>query len=205
MKTQRAVSSEQILQAADAVASQHGISGLTIRRICAELGITSPAVYRHFASKDLIVDELIDRILARTELPGPDVGDWVECLRFYYLSVHDAVAPYAGLAARIARGFPTGPAAERNTNYITELYEFAGLTLEDETRSGSSLFFYVWGHLLASEAMLLDDRTSRDAFLWGLDRLLEAIRGQFFVPHKSTGSSNGNQKRSKRPVRLPPN
>src|SRR5579863_9971624 len=102
----RAVTSDEILDAADRVASRFGIDGLTFRRLCAELGATSPAVYTHFASKEEIVEALIDKVVARTQLPGSDSGDWIDRLRICFVSVHDAVGPYAGLASRLAQEIP---------------------------------------------------------------------------------------------------
>jgi AcrR family transcriptional regulator len=175
----------QILDAADVVARRDGLDNLTIRALCAQLGVTAPAVYRHFASKDLIVEEVVDRIIARTELPGPDGGDWAARLRTCYVSVHDEVQPYAGLAARMGHEMPGGPAAKRNGDYLDTLLRGAGIGQSDAGRIVYAVFVYVWGHLLAADSakhirgQVLDDTASRHQFLWGLDHLLESFRREF--------------------------
>jgi AcrR family transcriptional regulator len=179
------VTRAQVLDAADRVALADGIDGLTVRRISRELGVTAPALYRYFQSKELIVDEVIDGIIGRTELPGPEVGDWAERLRICYLSVHDQVAPYAGLAARMAHQMPRSPSAQRNKAFLDEVLGGAGLAPADANKITYAVFVYTWGHLLAAESARtiggghLDDEMSRQQFLWGLDHLLDSFRREF--------------------------
>lgn len=57
---------EQIINAAIAVVARHGVRGTTLVRIAAELGITYPALYAHFAGRrDILVaalDVLFEKI-----------------------------------------------------------------------------------------------------------------------------------------------
>jgi AcrR family transcriptional regulator len=73
----RSATSEEILGAADRLARREGIDKLTIRRLCADLQVTAPAIYSHFSSKDQLVAQLVDRILAGVDHPEADVDDWV--------------------------------------------------------------------------------------------------------------------------------
>jgi len=179
----RAATAEEILDAADRVAFQFGIEGLTIRKLCAELGVTSPAVYRHFASKDDIREALIDRIVVRTELPGSEAGDWIDRLRIVYVSVHDAVAPYDGLASRLAQEIPdVGQTRWATYAYLVELLKSVGLSTVNRRRVMSTLYKYVWGDLLIYPSLEVGARTARADFLWGLDCLLEIFRQELGVP-----------------------
>jgi AcrR family transcriptional regulator len=183
--SRRAVTTEQIVQAADRVARRDGLDQLTVRSLCAELGVTAPAVYRHFPTKDLIVDRVIDQIIERIVLPGPDEGDWVDRLRACYVSAHDEVGPYAGLAARMSHEMPKSPSARRNGAFLTRLLEEAGLDDADANKVIFAVFVYVWGHLLADNAartgrgQMLSENESRQQFLWGLDHLLDSFRREF--------------------------
>jgi hypothetical protein len=135
--------------------------------------------------KDLIVDLVIDDIIGRIELPGPEAGDWVERLRACFVSAHDEVAPYEDLAARMGHEMPTSPSARRNEVYLNQLFESAGLSETDARRVNLAVFVYVWGHLLAADSIkkvsggALGEEESREQFLWGLDRLLSAFRAEF--------------------------
>ena len=70
---------QAILDAAEAVAA-NGFDALTIRAVAARLGAVPMALYNHFATKDQLVDALLDRVLSRFE-PEPATDDWGEDLR----------------------------------------------------------------------------------------------------------------------------
>jgi AcrR family transcriptional regulator len=70
---------QAILDAAEAVAAD-GFDALTIRAVAARLGAVPMALYNHFATKDQLVDALLDRVLSRFE-PEPATDDWGEDLR----------------------------------------------------------------------------------------------------------------------------
>lgn len=57
---------EQILTAAHAVASRHGIDGLTVRAVAARAKLSHGLVLFHFRRKDELVTALLDRVLATT-------------------------------------------------------------------------------------------------------------------------------------------
>jgi AcrR family transcriptional regulator len=70
---------QAILDAAEAVAAD-GFDALTIRAVAARLGAVPMALYNHFATKDQLVDALLDRVLSRFEAE-PATDDWGEDLR----------------------------------------------------------------------------------------------------------------------------
>jgi AcrR family transcriptional regulator len=71
---------EVILDAAEAVAAQ-GFEALSMRAVAARLGAVPMALYNHFATKDQLVDALLDRVLSRFEPEPATDDDWVEDLR----------------------------------------------------------------------------------------------------------------------------
>jgi AcrR family transcriptional regulator len=72
---------EVILDAAEAVAEE-GFDALTMRAVAARLGAVPMALYNHFATKDDLVDALLDRVLGRFEAPG-ESGKWRDDLRAF--------------------------------------------------------------------------------------------------------------------------
>jgi AcrR family transcriptional regulator len=72
---------ELILDAAEAVAAQ-GFDALTMRAVAARLEAVPMALYNHFATKELLVDALLDRVLGRFA-PAPPSGDWIADLRAF--------------------------------------------------------------------------------------------------------------------------
>jgi AcrR family transcriptional regulator len=70
---------EVILDAAEAVAAP-GFEALSMRAVAARLGAVPMALYNHFATKEQLVDALLDRVLSRFE-SEPATDDWTEDLR----------------------------------------------------------------------------------------------------------------------------
>jgi AcrR family transcriptional regulator len=70
---------EVILDAAEAVAAQ-GFDAFSMRAVAARLDAVPMALYNHFATKEQLVDALLDRVLSRFE-PEPATDDWSEDLR----------------------------------------------------------------------------------------------------------------------------
>lgn len=55
----------RIIEAAVSLAEKHGIQGVTIEAVAAEVGITKGGVQYHFASKDALMDAVIEYIRER--------------------------------------------------------------------------------------------------------------------------------------------
>jgi AcrR family transcriptional regulator len=71
-----ALSRESIARAALAIFDEDGAAAVTLRNIAARLGVQSPSLYNHVASKDEILDavtELIDREIDNSPLADPDL------------------------------------------------------------------------------------------------------------------------------------
>jgi len=75
------LSPELILDAAEAVAAQ-GFDALTMRAVAARLDAVPMALYNHFATKEQLVDALLDRVLMRF-VPAEPTDDWIEDLRVF--------------------------------------------------------------------------------------------------------------------------
>lgn len=70
------VSREQVIQVATKRVSAGGYEELTIRGLASELGVSPMSLYRHVSSKDDIIDEVVDRLLARCWRPLTLSDDW---------------------------------------------------------------------------------------------------------------------------------
>jgi AcrR family transcriptional regulator len=70
---------ELILDAAEAVAA-NGFDALSMRAVAGRVEAVPMALYNHFATKERLVDALLDRVLGRFETQPP-TDDWEEDLR----------------------------------------------------------------------------------------------------------------------------
>ena len=63
---------QAVLDAALAVADEHGLEAVTMRAVGDRLQVTQMALYRHVENKADLLDGLVERLLY--ELPAPDAG-----------------------------------------------------------------------------------------------------------------------------------
>ena len=72
-----------ILAAAETILARGGESALSIREVCARVGVTAPTIYHHFGDKDGLVAEVVDACFAEFDhalTDGPVPVDPVEAL-----------------------------------------------------------------------------------------------------------------------------
>jgi AcrR family transcriptional regulator len=74
------VTKEAVLDAARAVVHEEGLGGLSLRLVGRRLGISSPALQWHVGSRDQLLLDLADHVVAGIPLPSPagmDPADWL--------------------------------------------------------------------------------------------------------------------------------
>lgn len=80
-RARSSLTQEEILDAAEAVA-RGGYEALSMRAVAAALGSSPMALYRYFATKDELVDALLDRVFGRLEPTEPS-ADWQADLKHF--------------------------------------------------------------------------------------------------------------------------
>jgi TetR/AcrR family transcriptional regulator, fatty acid metabolism regulator protein len=85
LKLDSQVRQEQIAHAALAVVAQHGLKRLNIASVARRVGVVPSALYRHFKSKDAILDTVMglvrERLLENVRVVTGTVSDPLEQLR----------------------------------------------------------------------------------------------------------------------------
>ncbi len=84
------LSRARVLDAAVALADEHGIEAVSMRRLAKELGVEAMSLYNHVANKDEILDGIIDVVVREIELPS-DEPDWKAALRRSAISTRDVL------------------------------------------------------------------------------------------------------------------
>ncbi|WKG04886.1 TetR/AcrR family transcriptional regulator [Mycolicibacterium sp. HK-90] len=73
---------QRIVEAAIAIADEHGLDGLSMRSVAGALGVASMASYRHISGRDDLIRAMVESIMLEVPLAPPDSGiDLVERLR----------------------------------------------------------------------------------------------------------------------------
>lgn len=137
----------RIVAASFAVADAEGLDGLTMRRLAAELGVTPMAVYHHVASKEQLLDLMVDESL-RT-LPDIDQDAPADrALRAFFLAFHRLLVARPALAHALSDRPLDGSVAARIGEQVLDVLGRAGL--DDDAAVGLlvSLFALTLGAAL---------------------------------------------------------
>ena len=71
-----ALTPDEVVQAAMAIADESGIAAVTMSAVSARIGYTTMAVYRYFPSKEALLDAIVDAALGQPPAPPEPRGDW---------------------------------------------------------------------------------------------------------------------------------
>jgi len=117
------MSKDRIFDAARAILDHEGIEGLSVRKVAARAGVSTMAMYRHFADKDALLNALMDDGLAAWEkvvraIRAEDPMEWLEAvieafLKFALTQPHRFDAAFF-LPAPEARRYPDDFVAGRS-------------------------------------------------------------------------------------------
>jgi AcrR family transcriptional regulator len=84
------LSRDRILGAAMKLADEGGIKAVSMRKIAQELGVEAMSLYNHVASKDEIIDGIVDLVATEIDL-APTGDDWREAMRRRVISAHEVL------------------------------------------------------------------------------------------------------------------
>lgn len=143
-----ALDRELVVRAAIAVADEEDPEAISMRRIAARLGVGTMSLYWHVASKEELIDLVVDAIIGEEVLPEHPSGDWRADLlllagrRRALLHRHPWLAPLLHVASRL------GPNALAHAEF--SLATVAGLGLDAATsfRIPNAVDDYVRGAVL---------------------------------------------------------
>jgi AcrR family transcriptional regulator len=107
---------EAIVTAALREIDAKGLEGLSMRRLGTALGVEAMALYHHFPSKGELLDGVMERLLAESELPAPGSMPPLERLRVF-------VRSYRQIAIRHPHAFVLLAVRRFNTEAAFTLYE----------------------------------------------------------------------------------
>jgi len=181
---------DDIIQAAVKIVRAGGYEEMTIRSLAAELGVAPMSLYRHIRDKDDLLDEVVDRLLAKAWRPSAPEDDWQEWvieaaakLRSFLVSQPAALHVYLSHPV-------VSPAAIERMNTMLDVLRRAGADEETTRRAYGALHTYTIGFAaleasrarsapateeVSSLAQQLAAYTTTDQFMNGLRYLLEGI------------------------------
>ncbi len=141
-----------MLRGAVAVADAGGIGSLTIRSLARELGVKPMSVYYHVASKDEILDGIVDLVFSEIELPSAD-GDWRSEMRRRAISARRALRRHPWAIGLLQSRTSPGPATLRHHDANIGTLRGAGFSVEMTAHAYALLDSYIYGFALSEAAL----------------------------------------------------
>jgi AcrR family transcriptional regulator len=150
-RTRETLTREKVLDAGLRMAGEHGLAGLSMRKLATELGVEAMSLYNHVANKGDLLDGMAARVFEGIPLPDPALR-WDERLRALGMDIFAAFTEYPV----VVRALAAGDANPRSTGALRVIDAILGTLLDahlDEraaARGYRSLLGLVFGSVLQS-------------------------------------------------------
>ena len=155
------LSRDRLLRGAIGVADGAGIGSLTMRSLAQELGVKPMSLYHHVASKEEILDGIIDVVFSEIELPSAD-ADWRSEMRHRAISARSVLRRHPWATPLMESRTNPGPATLRQHDSVLGTLRRAGFSIRMAAHAFSLLDSYVHGFALQEAALPFDPETAGD-------------------------------------------
>ncbi|KND25452.1 TetR family transcriptional regulator [Streptomyces europaeiscabiei] len=182
------LSRERVLLAALEVVDRDGLSGLSMRKLGAELDVEAMALYRYAPSKDALLDGLVEVFCLQVDREleqgpaGPDGAagspDWRTCLHRIARATLGVALRHPHVVPLLATRLLATPLARRplpvlrTDERVLALLHAGGFSASDTVRIHRRFTAWLLGYLLVELRAMDDDPSETDpAFRLGLHRI----------------------------------
>ncbi len=149
------LSRQRVVVEAIRLADREGVNGLSMRRLAGELGAGAMSLYHYVASKDELLDAMIDSIYEEIELP-PEEIDWQSAIRRRGLSARQILVSHPWAIGLLESRTSPGPANLRHHEAVFACLRRAGFPILMATHANWLLDSYVYGFALQEASLPFD-------------------------------------------------
>jgi AcrR family transcriptional regulator len=215
------LSRDGIIAAALALVDAEGLDALSTRRLAAELGVSGPSLYNHVATKDDLVNAVVDAVLAKVDVSalaalGPDDRDWRSALAAWARSYRTALDGHPNIVPALVQNTGRRPNGLRIADTVFGGLVGAGWPRREATSVGALMRYFITGSALSSFAggfpddasvyrgeyphldqahLLAEQQQAIDAraFETGLEAVLDGLAARWERLGFGTGSGPGSE------------
>lgn len=149
------LSRQRVVDEAIRLADREGVAGLSMRRLAGTLGAGAMSLYHYVASKEDLLDAMIDVVFEQIELP-PEGTDWQSALRQRAISARQVLARHPWANGLMESRTSPGPANLRHHEAVTACLRRAGFSPLAATHANWLLDSYVYGFALQTAGLPFD-------------------------------------------------
>lgn len=149
------LSRQRLVVEAIRLADREGVNGLSMRRLAGELGAGAMSLYHYVASKDELLDAMIDSIYEEIELP-PEETDWQSAIRRRAVSARQVLVSHPWAIGLLESRTSPGPANLRHHEAVFACLRRAGFPILMATHANWLLDSYVYGFALQEASLPFD-------------------------------------------------
>ncbi|MEV0234146.1 TetR/AcrR family transcriptional regulator C-terminal domain-containing protein [Nonomuraea sp. NPDC050786] len=151
--TRPGLTRQTLIETALRLLDEVGLEGLTVRRLAAELGVQSPALYWHIRSKQELLDGMADAVILAAGMGPPHHGEaWQDWLARRARAFRQSLLAHRDGARIVADATWLGPATVRTFNDELAAMVERGFTPVLALRTITAVSQYVTGFVLQEQA-----------------------------------------------------
>jgi AcrR family transcriptional regulator len=150
--SQPMLSRERIVSAALGLVDTEGLDAVSTRRLAIELGVSGPSLYNHVATKDDLLDAVVDAVVGEVDLSMFPSPDWRGALDAWARSYRAALATHPGVIPVLPSRVGRRPNALRLADAVFGGLVDAGWPRREATRVGALMRYFITGSALGSFA-----------------------------------------------------
>ena len=149
------LSRDRIVRTAAAFADDHGLEALSMRKLGEAAGVEAMSLYNHIASKEDLLDGMIDLVFSEIELPAAAEG-WKNAMRRRAISVRTVLSRHRWAVGLMESRTSPGPATLLHHDAVLGCLRDAGFSLELAAHAYAALDSYIYGFALQERGLPFD-------------------------------------------------
>jgi AcrR family transcriptional regulator len=167
------LSRSTVLDTTLAIATEEGLSAVTMRAVARRLGVTPMALYRHVEDKQALLDGLVERLLQEIQLPAADL-DWRQQLHDLGESMRTAARRHPDLFVLLFQRRAVTQRAVAPRHAVYRALHQAGLAEEVIPQAERLLSTFMLGFAASEAGGRLAD-VDTDADMAAAEKLIAAL------------------------------
>ena len=169
----------EVLQAAIELLDEVGLDGLTMRLLAGRLGVQAGALYRHYPSKQALLDAMVAHLVTPPADAVPPLdGPWDVQLRGLAIGTRELMLAHRDGARLLSTFQNPGEEAVAFYHALIATLTDAGVTARTAAVAVDTVMAYVNGYTTEEQARGTQPREFRDrAFREGLELIIAGVKG----------------------------